>query len=121
MATKSEKQIHQILNKNNEALSHQEILKLMVDPCNRVTLYRTLDRMQAEDKVHRIIDHDGVSKYALCFDKREDHSHDHIHFSCTKCGKVQCIEEVVPSFNLPKGYKIEETHFTLTGTCPECK
>lgn len=111
------------LIKNSEvALSHSEIQKLNTELCDRVTIYRILDRLVAEDVIHKIATSDGTIKYASCHHNHDTHhhTHNHIHFSCEKCQSVTCLENVVPSFKLPENYLLKEVNFTLTGLCPNC-
>ncbi len=102
-------------------MSHQEILKAIPEKINRVTVYRALDRLVEEHKIHKIIDMNGVAKYASCQDcTEENHVHHHLHFSCSSCNQVYCLDDVMPGFNLPSGYQVNEVNFTLGGTCPTC-
>lgn len=103
------------------ALSHSEIHELLDGFCDRVTIYRVLDRLIAEDLIHKIVTIDGTVKYAACHDcSSVEHHHNHIHFSCEQCHTVTCIEEVEPSFKLPEKYKVHNVNFTVSGVCPEC-
>lgn len=114
--------IQEIITKANGALSHAEIQDALENKCNRVTVYRILDKLIEEGTIHKIIDVDGISKFANCLDcKKEHHNHEHIHFSCTKCNTVSCLENVGIHFELPNTYKVEKMNFTLSGVCPECK
>jgi Fur family transcriptional regulator, ferric uptake regulator len=111
------------LIKNSEvALSHSEIQKITGDLCDRVTIYRILDRLVNEDVIHKIATCDGTVKYASCHHHHDahHHTHNHVHFSCEKCKLVTCLDHVVPSFNLPENYVVREVNFILTGLCPEC-
>ncbi len=104
------------------AVSHQDLQKAYTDLCNRVTIYRTLDKLVDEGRIHKIVDIDGVSKFAACHDCVDDHKHEHahIHFSCKKCQTVTCLDQVIPSYSIPKTYAVEETNFTISGVCPSC-
>lgn len=110
------------LIKNSEvALSHTEIQKLTGDLCDRVTIYRVLDRLVAEDVIHKIATHDGTIKYAACHHHdNHHHTHNHVHFSCEKCHSVTCLDSVEPSFSVPKNYLVKQVNFTLSGLCPDC-
>jgi len=88
--------------------------------CDRATVYRVLGRLVEEGVIHKVIDVDGVIKYAECEACTSDHRHDHIHFSCEDCHTVSCLEQVVPAFDLPKGYAIHTINFTVSGICPQC-
>lgn len=116
--------IKEILASEDSALSHLDLLQKLGNSCNRVTVYRILDRLIEKGEIHKIIDTDGVSKFALCTtcsSHEHSHNHEHIHFSCTKCLVVSCLEEADLSFSLPKEYQILETNFTVSGICPKCK
>jgi len=110
-----------VITDSKIALSHSEIHQLLDDFCDRVTIYRVLDRLIEEDLIHKIVTIDGAIKYAACHDcSTVEHHHNHIHFSCEQCHTVTCIEDVEPSFKLPEKYKIHNVNFTLSGVCPEC-
>ena len=114
-------QILDLINASDTALSHAEIESKLKGLCNRVTIYRVLDRLVEEDLVHKIVNVDGHLRFAACrtcSDKR--HHHNHVHFSCLGCGSVTCLEEVEPVFKLSKKYKVQEMNFTLSGLCPNC-
>ncbi|WP_026714190.1 Fur family transcriptional regulator [Flavobacterium daejeonense] len=112
--------ILELITHSEVALSHAEIQKLTGDLCDRVTIYRVLDRLVNEDVIHKIATTDGTVKYASCSHSHENHSHNHVHFSCEKCKSVTCLENVVPMFKLPDNYLIKGVNFTLTGLCPNC-
>nr|WP_293788561.1 transcriptional repressor [uncultured Pedobacter sp.] len=118
--TTAKTKILNLLSASKEALSHSQLQASLKDICDRVTIYRVLDRLAEEDVIHKIVDFDGVIKYAICHKCDEKHHHDHIHFSCTQCHTVTCIEDVEPLFKLPKKYKVEEVNFTVSGICPSC-
>lgn len=109
-----------LLSGSQVALSHAEIQMSLAALCDRVTIYRVLDRLVEEGAVHRIVNIDGVLKYASCNDCSHTHHHDHIHFSCLKCKTVTCMKDVEPTFKLPKKYKVSEVNFTVSGLCPQC-
>src|SRR5690606_16087525 len=110
-----------VITDSKIALSHSEIHQLLDDFCDRVTIYRVLDRLIEEDLIHKIVTMDGAIKYAAGHACATVHQyHNHIHFSCEQCHTVTCIEDVEPSFKLPEKYKIHNVNFTLSGICPEC-
>lgn len=113
-------QVKELIDNSNVALSHQEISRMLDRQCDRVTIYRALDKLMEEGFIHRIIDVDGVSKFAACHGCTKNHHHQHVHFSCSVCHSVTCIEEIEPLFSLPKGYSLKEMNITLSGICPVC-
>jgi Fur family ferric uptake transcriptional regulator len=118
--TAAKTEIQELITGSTIALSHSEIQKSLLGLCDRVTIYRVLERLLDEGVIHKIINVDGVVKYASCHSCSEKHHHHHIHFSCQKCKAVTCIDDVEPTFKLPKNYKVSEMNFTLSGLCPEC-
>lgn len=109
-----------LLTQSKVALSHAEIQTLTDGICDRVTIYRVLDRLVNEDLIHKIVNLEGTIKYANCSQCQGTHSHNHVHFSCQKCQLVTCLEDVKPSFTMPKNYQIKEINFTISGICPNC-
>jgi Fur family ferric uptake transcriptional regulator len=113
--TQAKTEILHLIQKSNKALSHPEIQELLNGLCDRVTIYRVLERLLKEDKIHKAITTEGVVKYAAC-----DASDHHIHFNCTKCNITSCLAGVEPNIQLPLEYKIENSNFSLSGICPLC-
>ena len=113
--------IKELLGASEQALSQGDVQSELGDLCNRVTIYRILDRLVGEGYVHRVMDVDGVARYATCSHTcKTKHQHNHVHFSCEQCGQVTCLEDVKPEFSLPKAYQVKEIQFTLVGVCAEC-
>jgi Fur family ferric uptake transcriptional regulator len=120
--TIAKSKILEFIQNSNQAIAHSHIQKSLNGVCDRVTIYRVLDRLLSEGLVHKIVDVDGVVKYAACNTcKEKHHQHNHIHFSCEKCKKVTCLDTIIPHFVLPKDYKINSFNFTVSGLCPQCK
>lgn len=118
--TTAKTEIFNLISRSDVALSHAEIQVLSDGLCDRVTIYRVLERLVAEGLIHKIVNVDGGVKYACCHTCTTTHHHDHIHFSCRKCLAVTCLEDVSPSFKLPKKYKVSEVNFMVSGLCPKC-
>jgi len=117
--TQAKTVILQLIQESKVALSHAELQELLNGLCDRVTIYRVLERLLKEDKIHKAITTDGVIKYAAC-QSAENHHHNHVHFNCTKCNTTSCLDGVEPQLQLPSEYKVETSHFTLSGICPDC-
>lgn len=115
--------IFELIKNSEVALSHAEIQELNHESCDRVTIYRILDRLTAEDVIHKIVTPSGTVKYAACHhtDHKEHHQiHNHVHFNCEVCQLVTCLENVEPTFKLPSNYQVKQVNFTVTGICPSC-
>ena len=113
--TTAKSHILNIITTSKVALSNAEIQVITDGLCDRVTIYRVLERLINEDLIHKAVNLDGTVKYASCSHSKEHHSHNHVHFSCEKCLLVTCLDEVQPKFMLPNNYKVKEVNFTLTG------
>lgn len=118
--TTAKTEVYQLINRSEVALSHAEIQSMINGLCDRVTIYRILDRLVEENLIHKIVNVDGGVKYAPCHSCSSVHHHNHIHFSCQKCKSVTCLEHVKPEFTLPKKYVVSEVNFTVSGVCPLC-
>ncbi|MFM7758103.1 MAG: Fur family transcriptional regulator, partial [Crocinitomicaceae bacterium] len=106
--TTAKTEIQDLIVTSNVALSHSEVQKSLDGLCDRVTIYRVLERLLEEGIIHKIVNIDGVVKYAGCHKCSVKHIHNHIHFSCQKCKSVTCLEDVEPSYMLPKKYTVSE-------------
>jgi Fur family ferric uptake transcriptional regulator len=121
--TTSKSAILELIKNSKVALSHIEIQTILNGLCDRVTIYRVLDRLVTEDLIHKIATPDGTVKYAACHHSPNDqyqHAHNHVHFSCEKCKSVTCLDSVEPSFIMPENYLVEQINFSLSGLCPKC-
>ncbi|MBX3006448.1 MAG: transcriptional repressor [Melioribacteraceae bacterium] len=120
--TQAKAKIFEILSSSRVALSHQEIKELLDVSCDRVTIYRVLDRLSSEGKAHKVVGTDGVMRFALCKECLTEHHYDkHLHFSCEKCGAVRCLDEDVPHISINKKYKVTGVNIIVSGICPSCK
>jgi Fur family transcriptional regulator, ferric uptake regulator len=108
----------------NFALSHGDLEERFGERFDRVTIYRTLKTFVEKGIIHKVLDDEGGTKYALCRTSEcshDNHHHDHVHFKCLQCGNTTCIESVhIPVFSLPEGYKRTEINMLVQGTCPTC-
>ncbi|MGG5207668.1 Fur family transcriptional regulator [Chryseobacterium sp. MIQD13] len=120
--TQAKTEILNIINHSDIALSQPDIQKKLGDLCNRVTIYRVLERLEKEGLIHKIVNIDGVVNFAKCSKKCStgNHFHNHIHFNCKECHSVTCIENVVPDISLPPDFIAQEYNFIVSGICPGC-
>ncbi|MBA3901059.1 MAG: transcriptional repressor [Bacteroidetes bacterium] len=106
------------------ALSHQEVEKALNQEFDRVTLYRTFNSFEEKGLIHKVIDGEGITKYAFCHHDCSTASHNdsHLHFSCSKCNKTTCIDQVaIPEFKLPEGFLLEKISLNAEGICGKCR
>lgn len=106
----------------NTATSQPDLENVMHD-IDRVTLYRILNVFEEKGIIHKVFDLDGTANYAVCHsDCQANHHHDeHVHFNCTVCKNVYCLNELsLPSISLPAGFKPESFTLYASGLCPKC-
>jgi len=111
-----------MMSEKNTATSQPDLEGLMED-VDRVTLYRILNVFEEKGIIHKVFDLNGTANYAICTSNCQEHLHhdEHLHFNCTVCNKVYCLNELnLPAFNLPSGFKAEGFTLYASGTCPQC-
>jgi len=118
--TNAKTQILTFIQKSVKAVSHAEIHQELGNICDRVTVYRVLERLVKEDFIHKIVNIDGVLNYAACNSCLNKHNHNHVHFSCENCKSITCLEKIEFEVNLPPNYIFEEAYFTIKGICSNC-
>lgn len=114
--------IMEILSERKEALAHKDFQNIFQEKWDRVTIYRALDKLIEEGKIHKVTGLEGIVQYALCSScESHTHTHDHVHFNCISCQRVVCIETVVPAIQLPEGFTALEVQCMVSGICSSCK
>ncbi|MBE2289978.1 MAG: transcriptional repressor [Chitinophagaceae bacterium] len=121
-ATPARMKVLEELTGTGQALSHTE-LESTFSKVDRITLYRVLKDFEEAGLVHKIIGPDGVTRFAVCRHNCPDETHteDHVHFNCTNCHKVFCLEHTHnPDLRLPTGFKISGIQILVQGICKHC-
>lgn len=87
---------------------------------NKVTVYRTLETLVTAGLVHRAFVHKRAEHFELA--DRCTEAQCHPHFTCTSCGKTNCLVEAsIPlAKRLEKGFVIHRQQVYLEGLCPRC-
>lgn len=119
--TRTRLAVLETLQAEGQPLSHDELAAALErggQRHDRVTLYRALDWLVAQDIAHRVAGSDRVWRFAVA----RPEAHQHAHFHCAGCGQVMCLEDLLPSFAiaLPSGYRMDRAELTLHGACPAC-
>jgi len=115
----------EVLAKSARPMGAVEILEKLPPHTDAVTVYRTLNTYNTKGVVHRVRGGDRVWRYALG-DATEHAKHQHPHFVCESCGRLECIkdaeipESFLKSLGLPKGYVVSYPEVVLHGLCPKC-
>ncbi len=118
--TEARRAILDLINSTNKALSHADILLKVGAICDRVTVYRVLDRLLKEGKVHRVVGNDNKSYFAACQTCTvHNHFDGHAHFQCKKCHELKCLDV---ELSLPENLddQVQELQILLMGICKNC-
>lgn len=112
-----------ILNSREVATSQPDLEQMLGEEVDRVTLYRILNTFEKNGIIHKILDLNGTSNYALCSPlcTSEKHKDEHVHFNCTVCLNIYCMDEVqIPVVSIPKGFKATNKDLIIYGSCDSC-
>jgi Fur family ferric uptake transcriptional regulator len=111
-----------VLLNAGRALTHHEVDEALAaggERLDRVTLYRTLDFLVAEDLAHRLSGEDRSWRFSA---HPANSGHAHPHFCCEACGDTLCLGGMNPAMvvGLPEGYVFRQAELTIRGLCPSC-
>ena len=118
--TRQQQLILQVLadTKTHPTMQELQALIAKVDPSiGQATIYRTINRCVEKGLVKRIADTGLIYRY--------DMNHDHYHFKCKNCGKIEDVylsSEILTSLSealAPK--KITQVDIMIYGICQNCR
>ncbi|MDR0386039.1 MAG: transcriptional repressor [Prevotellaceae bacterium] len=119
--TRTKQMIMTILSDSLSALCYEDFEKQLSGTMDKATVYRILQGFCNDGKVHKIAGDDGKTYYALCRHCRAgNHSDNHLHFRCTRCRAILCIDKQLPIPDLPSGYIMTDVRCLVSGHCPDC-
>lgn len=121
-STSCREQVLRFMLNHDHALTHADIEKNIDPGTDRVTVYRTLKTFLNNGLIHKVLDNEGATKYALCQHcTSEEHRHEHVHFKCTNCGHTSCLDDIqIPPISLPRGFTSFEKNLLISGVCSHC-
>lgn len=114
----------QAISEKKIAISQPELEKLLGKEIDRVTLYRILASFEDKGILHKVFDLNGTATYAICSTKCSEHHHhdQHVHFICSVCNSVFCLDEVtVPTIKLPANFSLHTIAINAVGLCDSCQ
>lgn len=118
--TKTKQLILDSLKNSKSAVSQDILLKELGDEVDRATIYRVLNSFCDDGIVHKILSDDGKYYFAFCVNCSEKaHKHNHFHFRCLSCGKIECILNEI-EVKLPAGYQSVNFNGFISGYCANC-
>lgn len=118
--TASKQLVLDLLKTSESALSQDALEEKVRDKMDRVTIYRVLNRFVEDGIAHRFVSDEGKYYYALCTGcKGDHHAHEHVHFRCLSCNKVECLPYKL-SPRMPEGYVPVQANYWVSGYCKDC-
>ncbi len=114
----------EIISAKDSAISQPELEKLLGKETDRVTLYRILASFEEKGILHKVFDLHGTATYATCSHNCSEHKHEdqHIHFICSSCNSVICLEEIsIPNIRVPKNFALQSVAVNAVGLCDKCQ
>lgn len=120
--TKQRIRVLEFISANTSAISQPTLEKKVGNEIDRVTLYRILNTYVEKGILHRIVDINGTSNYAICSSacSVEEHHDEHVHFNCTSCNSVFCLTTKVPEITIAPGFKANAISLMAYGVCKDC-
>jgi Fur family ferric uptake transcriptional regulator len=85
---------------------------------NITTVYRTLDLLERLDVVRHVHLGHGPPRYSV-------DGHEHVHLACHGCGEVaevavSLLADLGARVREASGFRLDEAHVALSGTCARC-
>ena len=109
----------------DETLSAEEIAKMLGSEGVSISaIYRNLAALESEGKLQRV--NKGGSRRVYYRYKAADHCKEHIHLSCSKCGKtfhmnLPATNSLIDNVKKDSDFEIDRTETVLYGVCGSCK
>ncbi|HEY3807257.1 MAG TPA: Fur family transcriptional regulator [Kofleriaceae bacterium] len=111
-----------VLMKSQAPLSHDDVTQHLATGGNdRATIYRSLTTLARAGLLRRMSLGDRVWRFEYA--RRAPHAQAHPHFSCTSCGRVECVPElevVADRVKSPRAIKQGQIEVQVRGLCDAC-
>ena len=119
-ATPARVRVLQLLLAADATMSHQALQQAATasgQTFDKVTLYRVLDWLVAQELVHSVTGQDRVRRFSLV---RAHHGH--AHFECSGCGRLFCLHSALATVipDVPSGFIPVTLDITVLGRCADC-
>jgi len=116
------KHVLKYLLEQGRPVSHGEILEdTVIQQFDRVTVYRTLAKLQEAGLLHIIEGTDGIRRYCAHYPGQPNCPGNHPHFICEMCGKMVCLTgQSMPHVDVEPGMIVKGKQYLVYGLCQEC-
>ncbi len=121
-ATSKRLEVLQTIADYGSAMPYSELQKALTN-FDRVTLYRNINTLMDKGVIHKASTRGQETYYAICSHHctAEHHNHQHIHFKCTSCKEVSCMEiDDHISVQIPN-VQIQNIEIEASGICENCR
>ena len=104
------------------AMPYGEVQKVLKH-YDRVTLYRTINALLDGGIIHKASVSGDDVYYAMCkeYCTSHTHNHKHIHFKCTECLEVSCVNSKTPIVVEIPNVLVKNVEVEVMGICSKCK
>ena len=105
--------------------SAKQIAQSLADKnISRSAVYRNLAQLETEQKIKRVVKTGSHEAYYQFYDTMA--CRNHIHLSCTKCGKIFHMEgndadRLSQMLDGNEGFELNKSETVIYGLCKECK
>lgn len=121
-ATSKRMEVLQTIAEYGSAMPYSELQKSLQN-FDRVTLYRNINTLMDKGVIHKASTRGQETYYAICSHHctSEHHNHQHIHFKCTNCKEVSCMEiDDHISIQIPN-VQVQNIEIEASGICENCQ
>lgn len=119
--TQQRKTVLALLLKKGSPMSHGEISAELMEPLDKVTLYRILQTLKETAIVHQVQGLDGAWRFCAHDAESEGCPGNHPHFLCVLCGKMTCLpSQPLQWIEVPDGIAVEGKQMVVYGRCVDC-
>lgn len=111
------------LIQSGRGLSHQDLNQLLSVSFDRSSLFRTLNTLEEKGILHKIVDAEGVAKYAYSQKDQTESPGHHAHFICNGCKNIFCLDYSVAlaRIEVPDGFEKASVDMQVHGICKQCR
>lgn len=110
----------QVLTQAERPHSHADVVERL-ESWDRATLWRNLNDLAEGGILRRIEAGDHTWRFEIA---PTEHDHAHAHFTCTVCGDLSCIDDVIVTVRRANGdigpIDLSSTQVHLRGICDDC-
>jgi Fur family ferric uptake transcriptional regulator len=110
-------------NNSGRSYTIEEICASLGGEVGKSTVYRLMNGLVEEKKVHKSAGEGRQFRYRITAD---EHCKHHLHLQCTDCGRVLHLDEATSDALLDSvlasgGFSVSEEDTVLMGRCAGCK